>query len=194
MDFQISRSAVVFDSNSAICPSRSSGCLSTARRRHIPLRAIVPTCPLGPTIFSPFLCAAVGAQAKSCVIWSGSRSSPEIRNVARERCTCAMEARVSDALGVYASKALMTSSMFKATESKCRCRRGRRKLIRLRACASNSMSMARSRESPEIGSPSGSRGGGRPRIARIERSLGDARWAAVVFAEDAGGSWGSSRF
>jgi hypothetical protein len=41
------------------------------------------------------------------VIWSGSRSTPDIRNVATERCTCAMEVRVSGFLEVYASKALI---------------------------------------------------------------------------------------
>ncbi len=43
-----------------------------------------------PVITSPLRCACVGMQPSSSVMRSGSRSSPMMRNVATERCSCAI--------------------------------------------------------------------------------------------------------
>jgi len=84
------RSSVSFESNSAIWPSRSSGSRLDAKRRHIPVDTIRAEPVLRPIIVSPLAWAALGSHPRRRVISEGCRSSPEIRKLAAERFTCAI--------------------------------------------------------------------------------------------------------
>src|SRR6185437_9894285 len=70
---------------------------SVADSRHTPIRAILTEPPPRPAISWPRLCAASGAHPRRRVISVGSRLSPVIRDVATERCTCAIGSAPRDA-------------------------------------------------------------------------------------------------